>query len=732
MRLRTKEVSGTEGTSSHSRIDVPRTIGWSVTVIAAGLAAATGFRMDWIAWGAVGIMSAMALGTGLFAFPVAKRHYVSFCTAVYVATIALFGIDVAIWVVTISGVILAVLVHRRDMIYLLRDTGTRVFGVVAAGACYVAVGGKVPLVGLSFGDVGRFGTMFLMFGAVTSILRILAGDHKNEPLREYVCWLRTRGVIAELAMLPLSMLMVASYIPGSPATFPLLAILLIVVGAAGKGLWDTSRGLVARVEELRLLSDLGQSISSTLDMDELVSVTQGLLRERVGVDVVCVSLLDEIGGTTEACTCMADGEKTDVSRLKLERSLVRRVNETNAPVQVDDVAQEAGRYGRGTEGDESGAEECLPVRSWLGLPLVIGGRQIGVVSVQSYTAGSLGGEQLGFYQTVASRLARVVENIRMQQRLEESRATVEEWNARLEEEVESRTSELRATEVALETLNRDLEERVERRTCDLKQMQAGMVRSGRLAAVGELAAGVAHELNNPIGGILGFAQFDIEKLSRTGSDGVDGEEVGHLIEHLSQIAYESKRCSEIVSNLLAFSESPGSVRRAVSINDIVSVTSDIMAEQFRMRGLEMHLELGDSLPAVYGSTAELQQVFMNIALNARNAMETGGRLTVSSSLRGAGTDKPEVVVEFRDEGCGVAEEDLDRIFEPFFTSRRVGRGTGLGLSVSYGIVSEHSGDIEVESTVGEGSTFAVRLPAAVTGVALTRSGRVTRCPLDYA
>ncbi len=735
MRLRTEDVEGIEVrevNSRHSRIDAARTIGWSVTVIAVGFMAATTLRMDWIAWGAVGIMSAMALGTGLFAFPVAKRHYVSFCTAVYVATLALFGIAVAAWVVTISGVILAALVHRRDVTYLLRDIGTRVLGIVAAGACYMAIGGKIPLMGLSFGDVGRFGTMFLTFGAVTGILRMLTGDHRNEPLGEYVRWLRTRGVVAELAMLPLSMLVVASYIPGSPATFPLLAILLIVVGAAGKGLWDTSQGLVRRVEQLKFLNDVGQTMSSTLDMDELVSSIHELLRERLRVDAVCLTLLDEISEIKGTCICMADGEKIDVSRLKLERSLVSRVTEVNRSIQVDDLAQEADRYGRGADGDGSGAPDSLPVKSWLGLPLVIGKRQIGVLSVQSYTPGSLGGEELGFYETIASELARVVENIRMHQRLEGTRATAEEWNVRLEKEVESRTAELRTTEAELEALNRDLEERVEERTQDLSRMQANVVRSGRLAAVGELAAGVAHELNNPIGGILGFAQFDIEKLSGTGSDGLEQKEVERLIEHLSQIEHESKRCRDIVANLLVFSESSGLLRRTVSINDIVSATSEIMAEQFRMRGLEIHTELADSLLGVYGSTAELQQVFMNIALNARDSMETGGRLSVSSMLVGAGTEKPEVVVKFRDEGCGIAENDLERIFEPFLTRREVGSGTGFGLSVSYGIVCEHGGEIEVQSAVGEGSTFAVRLPAVVTGTVSTRGDKATRCPLDYA
>ncbi len=716
----------------HSEIDIVTFTGWSVAGLAAAFVVVAGFQMDWMAWGAVGIMTAMALGTGLFAFPVAKHHYVSLGTAVYVATIALFGIPVAVVVVTISGVILAALVQRDDVTYSVRDTGTRVFGTVAAGVCYLAIGGTIPLIGLSFGDVGRFATMFLAFGAVTSILRMVVGDHRNEPVGEYVRWLRTRGVVAELAMLPLSMLMVASYVPGEPATFPLLAILLVVVGAAGKSLWDTSQGLVARVEQLNFLNDLGQTTSSTLDMEELVSLTHGLLRERLGADAVCLSLLDEISGSRETSICMADGERTNVSRLKLERSLVSRVAETNSAIQIDDLAQEIDRYGEEAESDGSGTQDSLPVRSWLGLPLLIGKRQIGVLSVQSYTPVSLGGEQLPFFETLASRLARVVENIRLHQRLEESRASVEEWNARLEKEVESRTGELRATEAKLEALNQDLEQRVEERTRDLKNMQGNIARSGRLAAVGELAAGVAHELNNPIGGILGFAQFDLERLSHVRSDGLNEKEVERLIEHLSQIERESKRCSGIVSNLLAFSESSGSTRSTVDINDMVRATVEIIAEQFRMRGLEIEAQLVDLLPGVRGSAGELKQVFMNLALNARDAMETGGRLTVSSRLVGAGTETPEVIVRFADQGCGITEDDLDRIFEPFFTKREVGRGMGLGLSVSYGIISEHGGEIDVESTPGEGSTFVVRLPAVMTGLDSRPRDKGTRCSVDHA
>ncbi len=706
--------------------------GWLLLGVAGVVVAVVGFRMDCIAWGAVGIMSAIALAAGLFAFPVAKRHYVSFGMAVYAATLALFGVAVAVWVVTISGVILTALVLRSEILYALRDTASRVLGILAAGACYFAIGGRMPLMGLELTDVGRFAAMFVAFGAVTNVLHMLTGDYRNEPLGEYVKWLRTRGVVAELAMLPLAMLMVASYIPGEPATFPLLATVLVVVGAAGKGLWETGQGLAVRVEQLKLLNDIGQGISSTLHLDELISLTHGLLRERLGVDGICLTLLDEISETGEDCICMADGEKTEISRLRLEQSLVRRVVEANSSIQIDDLTQETDRYGKALEEHEGRGEESVRMRSWLGLPLLIGERQIGVLSLQRHAAASLGGEQLEFFETVASRLARIVENIRLHERLEESRTIVEEWNSRLEEEVKSRTATLRATEAELAALNEDLEKRVEERTHDLKDMQANVVRSGRLAAVGELAAGVAHELNNPLGGILGFAQFDLERLSDAGSEGLGQDEVRRFVGHLSQIEREARRCSGIVSNLLAFSEPSGSVRATVDINEVLSETVEIMAEQFRMRGLEIEADLANSIPDVHGSAAELKQVFMNMALNARDAMETGGCLSLSSRLSGAQTERPEVVVCFADEGCGIAREDMERIFEPFFTRREVGRGTGLGLSISYGIVSEHGGEIEIESTPGVGSTFVVRLPAAVTGLDSTRGDEGNRCAVDYA
>lgn len=729
---------GTVMTDLESGSRVPRwarmsiAMAWLVAGSAVVFVVLAGLRMDWIAWGGVGIMSAIALAAGLFAFPVARPHYVSFGTAVYAAALALFGVPVAVWVVTISGVLLAASVQRGEILYSLRDVATRVLGTIAAGACYFAIGGRMPLTGLGLGDVGRFAAMFVMFGAVTTVLRMLTGDHRNEPLGEYIQWLKARGVVAELAMLPLSMLMVASYIPGEPATFPLLATVLIVVAAAGKGLWETGQGLATRVEQLNLLNDLGQGVSSTLHVDELMSLTHRLLRERLEVEAVCVTLVDELSGTGESSICMADGERTQVSQLRLERSLARRVVEAGGVIQIDDLAQEIDRYGRGVEEDGDGVQKSVPMRSWLGLPLLIGERQIGVLSLQSRRAGSLGGEQLQFFETLASRLARIIENIRLHERLEESRELVEEWNARLEEEVESRTAKLRATEAELAALNQDLERRVEERTRDLKDMQANVLRSGRLAAVGELAAGVAHELNNPLGGILGFAQFDLEKLSHSGADGLKQDEVTGFIAHLSQIERETKRCSGIVSNLLAFSESLGSVRTTVDINEIVRATVDIITEQFRMRGLAIDVDLADSLPGVHGSEAELKQVFMNIALNARDAMETGNQLSVSSRVIGADTEIPEVVVRFTDDGCGIGEDDLDRIVEPFFTKREVGHGMGLGLSVSYGIVSEHGGEIEVESTLGEGSVFVVRLPVMMTGLISTRDDEGDRWPVDHA
>ncbi len=232
-----------------------------------------------------------------------------------------------------------------------------------------------------------------------------------------------------------------------------------------------------------------------------------------------------------------------------------------------------------------------------------------------------------------------------------------------------------------------------------EQLKAAMsrqiTRSEQLASVGRLAAGVAHEINNPLTGILTFAHILREKPNMDEQDRQD----------LDLIIRETTRAAEIVRGLLDFARERPPDKHPLQINDVLRRTLRLLSNQRAFSNIMIVEDLQEGLPLIDGDPNQLQQVFLNLALNACEAMPQGGTLLISSSA-----DKEKVVVKVTDTGCGIPPEHLDRIFEPFFTTKPVGKGTGLGLSVSYGIVQQHGGNIEVESKVGFGSTFTVLLP----------------------
>jgi len=268
-----------------------------------------------------------------------------------------------------------------------------------------------------------------------------------------------------------------------------------------------------------------------------------------------------------------------------------------------------------------------------------------------------------------------------------------------------------ADQVAIALENTRLFQNLEQSLADLKEAQAKMVQTSKLAAVGQLAAGVAHELNNPIVGILGYAQYALEKVRDKNPSQLTAKDLENYVKYIGYIEHESQRCKTIVQNLLNFSRKSSLEMENLQINEVLEETFTFTAHQLQMHDIRIRRELAESLPTLLGNGTQLEQVFTNIIINAQKAMQNGGTLTVTTRLVGR-ADSPDATVEvlFADTGCGIAPENLPRIFDPFFTTRRVGEGTGLGLSLSHGIVKNHGGEIAVESTVGKGTTFTVSLP----------------------
>lgn len=229
-----------------------------------------------------------------------------------------------------------------------------------------------------------------------------------------------------------------------------------------------------------------------------------------------------------------------------------------------------------------------------------------------------------------------------------------------------------------------------------RQTSEKLMRSDRLAMVGQLAAGVAHEINNPLGSILLFSRLIMQQVPAE----------GRIRENLERIEKETKRCHTIVRSLLDFARQREPRVESLAVNHLLDATLKLFEGQFLFHNIEVVRDYNPELPAILADESQLQQIFMNIILNAADAMKGKGRLTLTTTEDGEGNVK----ISVSDTGCGIPPENINRVFDPFFTTKGVGHGTGLGLSVSYGIIQKHNGDINVSSTVGVGTTFVVSLP----------------------
>lgn len=244
---------------------------------------------------------------------------------------------------------------------------------------------------------------------------------------------------------------------------------------------------------------------------------------------------------------------------------------------------------------------------------------------------------------------------------------------------------------------------------DWTQAQDRFAQSEKLAAIGQLAAGVMHEVNNPLATISACAESLGFRLDALREQGVDVP--SQASELLRIIDGEVHRCKRIVDGLLDFSRPRSTEKTPVSINEAVEQAVFLVRHHARFRKLQLRTLLAPDLPTVRGSAEQLVQVLMALMTNAADAMPEDGTITIRT--RGGLSRADAVIAEVIDEGQGIARADLPRIFDPFFTTKAPGRGTGLGLSICYGIIMEHGGRIEVDSAVGAGSTFRIHLPENV-------------------
>jgi two-component system NtrC family sensor kinase len=251
-----------------------------------------------------------------------------------------------------------------------------------------------------------------------------------------------------------------------------------------------------------------------------------------------------------------------------------------------------------------------------------------------------------------------------------------------------------------------LEDKVQERTAQLKAAHQKLMQTDRLASLGQLAASVAHEINNPISGVLNLSML-MQRILK--DDGIPPERVPEFRRYLTLVSGETGRVGRIVSDLLAFSRRSKPQQTDADLNKLIYATETLVAHKLKLGNVKLKLDLAADLPFVFCDPSQMQQVLVNLMLNGAEATYSrgGGELCVSTR---PATDRESVVLEVSDNGEGIPEENLPKIFDPFFTTKPEGKGVGLGLAVLYGIVDAHHGEISVRSKVGQGTTFTVTLP----------------------
>jgi len=266
------------------------------------------------------------------------------------------------------------------------------------------------------------------------------------------------------------------------------------------------------------------------------------------------------------------------------------------------------------------------------------------------------------------------------------------------------TSDLTNAKNEITNWSNELEERVRRKAELLKKTQDRIVQIEKMASLGKLSATVAHELNNPMSGILTYSKLIQKKLSKENPSPIEKESI---ISHLKMIETESERCGAIIKNMLLFSKEQKPEFKPSDLNIVLGTSLDLIKHHLQLNNIDLKTQIQPDLPEVYVDEHQIRQALLDLLMNAIEAMETDGILTVKSNFSSM---ENRVIIKIKDNGKGIPVDIQKQIFEPYFTTKQEVKGVGLGLFVVYGIIQNHNGDISVESELNKGTTFIIKLP----------------------
>ncbi|HLO28739.1 MAG TPA: GAF domain-containing protein [Anaerolineales bacterium] len=443
--------------------------------------------------------------------------------------------------------------------------------------------------------------------------------------------------------------------------------LMVVIASHLASLADYTRlreEAEGRARNLGLIHEVVQQVIGLTDSHEVAEITSDLLARYFAYELCSVFIADEkgdltiggFGGTSQNVVKRA----MKSFEYPLSGGITGHVFQTGESLVVNDVLQD-NRY-RSIKGWQAGSEMCVAIRD--------GEKILGIVDVESSSRNAFTHNDFIALESLAGILASVITSADQYQRLQ---VTI---------------SQLRSMQV-------ELRARMEAQ----RSAENRLVQAAKLAAVGEMAAGIAHELNNPLTSVTGFAELALDALPEDSETRKD----------LDIVMREAMRARDVVRRLLDFARQSESTRARASLNEVIEDVVALSRHLIHTSGVELKLDLEKNLPWVSVDANQMKQVLLNLVHNALQAMPTGGEMVIATQSTSRG-GRDWIKVSVCDTGVGIPKLEQARIFEPFYTTKGNQGGTGLGLSVTYGIVTDHAGQIDVESEPGVGSKFTVWLP----------------------
>jgi signal transduction histidine kinase len=447
--------------------------------------------------------------------------------------------------------------------------------------------------------------------------------------------------------------------------------LLVVIASHLAGLLENGRlrrEAEGRARNLGLIHEVVEQIIGLTDVGQLAQIAAELMAHNFAYELAAVALAE--GPDRKIVLAGIGGNAADLVREGLlqmdeakEDGIVMRVAVTGQNILINNVSQSP--FYRPIPNWDAGSEMCVALKQ--------GDRILGVIDVESQRKNAFSQNDLLVLESLAGILSTAISNAEQYQKLQ---ATVDQLRSAREE----------------------LQERIAAQ----RMAESRLIQAAKLAAVGEMAAGIAHELNNPLTTVTGFTELMIEEMPSESPIRTD----------LDLVLQEAQRARSVVRRLLDFARQSDIMRVRSDVNEIINDVIALVNHLLSTSGVQLITNLPNGLPWIMVDGNQIKQVILNLIHNAIHAMPEGGELHVATS-RHKRENRDWLTIILTDSGTGIAPENIDRIFEPFFTTRSKVGGTGLGLSVSYGIIADHGGFIEVESELGKGTTFTIWLPVEV-------------------